>query len=395
MYSFDQIIDRRNSNCLKWDFLGERHMPPDVLPLWVADMDILSPPAVIAAMQETAAHGIYGYTRPKSDFFETVQAWFLGRFQFSIEPEWMLLTPGVVFALSMAIRAYTKPGESVLIQTPIYPPFMAIPKRNGRKVVQSPLLLKDGRYEMDFEDLEVKMQDPALKLMLLCSPHNPVGRVWKKEELLRLFALAQKNNVCIVSDEIHCDFAFEFAPHTLFASLNESARASSVLLLAPSKTFNIAGMQLSVACIADEEKRRLFREEIAATGYSDVTPFSLAAARAAYKSGAPWLDALLPYLQENIRYVQEYLNAHIPQIKPIAQDGCFLMWLDCRALHMPQEELVHFFAHEAKLYLNDGAAFGTGGEGFMRLNIGCPRATLEKALPLLKNAWENRKSMGK
>lgn len=383
---FDRIIDRRNTNSLKWDFRGEHGMGEDVLPLWLADMDFKAPAAVADAVRMTADHGIFGYTDWREDFFLAAQSWYALRHGYVPAMEWMTLTPGIVFAVAAAIRAFTEKGDGVLIQPPVYKPFTVMTKSNERRLVENPLRYVNGRYEIDFLDLEVKLRDPSVKLMILCSPHNPVGRIWSAEDLRRVGELCEQNGVLIVSDEIHCDFAFEGKKHHIFATLGNSCMDNSIVCLAPSKTFNIAGLQLSAIFIANEAHRRRFRDAVNRTGAGSPNTCGLAAAKAAYTDGAPWLDELILYLQGNERYVRGFLMENLPMVRPVEQDGTFLMWLDFSALNISHEELNALLIGKAKLWLDDGRKYGHGGELFQRLNIGCPRATLEDAMARLAGA---------
>lgn len=384
-YNFDQIIDRKNTNCIKYDFMEEFHRPSDVMPLWVADMDFQAPEEIREALKQAAEHGIYGYTDTKPDYDEAVLRWFEERFSWKAEASWIIQMPGVVFALAMAVQALTQPGDSVLIQPPVYHPFSAAVKNNGRRLVENPLIYKDGKYEMDYEDFENKIRDNSVKLFILCSPHNPVGRVWKKEELIRVGEICQKYGVIVVSDEIHCDFTFEGYSHTIYASLGEAFADHAIICTAPSKTFNIAGLQVSNIFVPNPEIREAIKKVMTATGYSHLNQMGIYAAQAAYTYGGPWLEALKKYLTENVNLVREFLKNEMPEVRLVEPEGTYLLWLDCRRLGFSDEVLKDRIQNRAKLWLNPGRMFGAEGEYFQRVNIACPREKLEEALKRFKN----------
>ncbi len=385
-YNFDQIVDRRNTHSLKYDFALERKKPLDILPLWVADMDFPAPPQVLEAIQTAAAHGIFGYSEVKRDYFDAVHAWFLRRYGWDTREEWLVKTPGVVFALATAIRALTEEGDSVLIQQPVYYPFSEVIRANRRKLVVNSLLYKDHRYSIDFEDFENKIVSEKVKLFLLCNPHNPVGRVWSPEELTRLGDICIKHGVTVISDEIHCDFTYPGFSHTVFANNKEAFAQNSIICTAPSKTFNLAGLQVSNLFIKNEQLRRRIKAELAATGYSQCNTLGLIACKAAYQYGEPWLKELLAYLSGNLQFIREYLAQHLPQITLVEPQGTYLVWLDFSSLGLPEAELEHLIVHKAKLWLDSGTMFGPEGKGFERINIACPRQILAQAMEQLKNA---------
>ncbi len=385
-YDFDKLVDRRGTKCLKYDFAVERGKPADILPMWVADMDFQTAPGIIERLTETVKHGIYGYSEGKEEYFSAVQKWYQDNFGWETKPEWLIKTPGVVFALAAAVRAFTNEGDGVLLQQPVYYPFSEVITDNGRKIVNSPLKLNDGYYTMDLDDLEKKIVENNVKLFLLCSPHNPVGRVWSKDELSHVGEICLRHGVIVVSDEIHSDFTREGHPHTVFASLGEKFEQNALICTAPSKTFNLAGLQISNIFVPNPELRKKLLKEIAAAGYSQVGLMGLVACQAAYEEGAEWLSELKEYLEENRRFVKSYLEEHLPEIKPIEPEGTYLMWLDFRALKLSEEELEHLIVDKARLWLDSGAMFGVDGEGFERINIACPRSTIEKALNQLKKA---------
>ena len=380
---FDEIIDRRNTNSLKYDFACERGRSPHLLPMWVADMDFRTVPEVNEKLRQCADHGIYGYSETDSGYFGAVSGWYERYFGWKTREEWLVKTPGVVFAIAAAVRALTEPGEAVLIQSPVYYPFREVVLANGRRVAANSLVNRDGHYEIDFEDFEKKIRETKVRLFILCSPHNPVGRVWTKEELLEMGRVCFKYGVKVVSDEIHSDFARPGHPHTVFASLGGEYQEHSVICTSPSKTFNLAGLQVSNIFIPQGDIRRKVKKAIRQTGYSQLNLFGIAACRTAYESGREWLDSLKSYLEGNIRYVQEYLKDNIPQVKLTEPEGLYLLWLDFRKLGLGGRELDRVIEDRAGLWLDGGTMFGPEGEGFQRMNIACPRKTVEQAMESL------------
>ncbi len=385
-FDFDKVVDRRGTNCLKYDFALERGKHEGILPFWVADMDFETVPAVVERLQKTVAGGIYGYTDTKEDYNQAIINWYEKYFHWSPKREWLIKTPGVVFALAAAVRAYTKEGDKVLIQQPVYYPFKEVIADNKREVVSAPLSLVDGHYEIDFEELEEKLSDEKVKLFLLCSPHNPVGRVWKEEELRKIGDLCIQYNVITVSDEIHGDFTYPGYTHHVFASLGEKYAKNSVICTAPSKTFNIAGLQVSNIFIPNDSLRRRFQVAVNQAGYSQLNMLGLVACQAAYEEGREWLEELKIYLKKNLDFVREYLQENLPQLHLIEPEGTYLIWLDFRELGLPENELEDLIVNKANLWLDSGAIFGKVGEGFERINIACPRSLLEEALNNLKTA---------
>ena len=385
-YNFDEIIDRRNSDCLKYDFAVERGKPADVLPLWVADMDFRTAPGIIERAVADAGFGIYGYTESKDDYFQAVAAWYQDYFDWKVEKKWLVKTPGIVFAIGMAIQALTKEGDAVMIQQPVYYPFSEVIKDNDRALVNNELVLKDGHYEINFEDFENKIVQNQVKLFVLCSPHNPVGRVWTVDELRRMGEICLKHDVKVVSDEIHSDFVYEGRKHYVFSTVDPAFEDISIICTAPSKTFNLAGLQVSNIFIPNTQIRKAFKRHVSAAGYSQVNMIGLHACQTAYETGREWLEELKVYLRGNLDFARAYLEENLPQIKLIEPEGTYLIWLDCRALGLPEEKLEHLIVHEAKLWLDSGAIFGAVGEGFERINIACPRAVLKEALERLHRA---------
>lgn len=386
-FDFDTIIDRTHTDCLKYDAAVRRGRPADVLPFWVADMDFSTAPAIIDALQQRIQHGIFGYTEAAPDRYHAVlDDWFSRRHNWHVEKEWLLQTPGIVFALATAVKAFTKPGDTVLLQQPVYYPFSEVIVDNRRKRVSSDLVLKDGHYEIDFADVEAKIIANDVKLFLLCSPHNPVGRVWTRDELTRLGDICLKHDVIIVADEIHEDFVWSGHTHIPFAALGDAYADHAVVCTSPSKTFNIAGLQVSNIFIPNENLRIKFKKEIDRAGYSQLNTLGLTASEAAYTGGEEWLDALKIYLQGNIDFLAAYVQQYLPQLTLIQPEGTYLLWLDFRKLGLTEAEREELLLHKAKLWLDSGAIFGKVGEGFERINIACPRATLQKGLDQLRQA---------
>lgn len=382
-YDFDKIIPRTGTDCLKYDFAAERKKPADILPLWVADMDFPTAPAIQKCLIDVISHGIFGYSDGKDDYVQALQYWFEKHFQWTIKKEWVIKTPGVVFALAAAVRAYTKEGDGVLIQQPVYYPFTEVIRDNHRVPVDSPLQLHDGRYTMDFDDLEDKIIRHHIRLFLLCSPHNPVGRVWTKEELLKLGELCKTHDVIIVSDEIHSDFVWEGHTHHILASLSEDLENRTIVCTAPTKTFNLAGLQISNIFIPNRKLRTAFRHAVDQAGYSQPNLMGLAACKAAYTAGEDWYLELKKYLRGNIAFVRTYLEEKLPELHLIEPEGTYLVWIDFRDLGLTTKKLEDLIVYKARLWLDSGAIFGKAGEGFERINVACPRATLKKALDQL------------
>lgn len=388
LYDFNEIIERKGTNSLKYDFTVERSKPEDVIPLWVADMDFRAPHAVAEALIKACEHGVFGYTEVKHPYFQALHDWYLKHFQWDTQDSWLVKTPGVVFAICTAIRAYTEPGDSILIQRPVYYPFTNSILGNGRNLINNPLVLKNGRYSIDLEDFETKIRENRVKLFILCNPHNPVGRVWSKEELTAMGDICLKYNVLVVSDEIHADFTYPGHQHIVFAGIKPEYADIAVTCTAPSKTFNLAGLQISNIFISRRDIRHAFRKALYSTGYFQLNTMGLVACEAAYKNAYPWLDELRAYLKGNLDFVRSFLEGELPKIKLVEPEGTYLVWLDCRGLGLSDDELDHFIVSEAKLWLDKGSMFGPEGEGFQRINIACPRATLEKAFLQLKCAVE-------
>ena len=388
-YDFDKVIERKETNSLKYDFTAERGMPQDVLPLWVADMDFQTPHVVIDALVKASQHGIFGYSEVKVPYFQAVHDWYQKYFQWETEQSWLIKTPGVVFAICTAIRALTKPGDCVLIQRPVYYPFSNSILDNERTLVNNPLNYQNGHYTIDFDDFEVKIKQNNVKLFILCNPHNPVGRVWSQEELIQMGEICLKYQVTVVSDEIHADFIYPGHQHTVFANLKPEFAENTITCTAPSKTFNLAGLQVSNIFISNQKLRRAFRKELYNTGYFQLNTLGLTACQTAYEKGYPWLESLRSYLSDNLAYIKSFLENELPQISLVEPEGTYLLWLDFHDLGLTDSQLDDFIVKQARLWLDKGTMFGPEGEGFQRINIACPRETLKRALNQLKQAIEH------
>lgn len=386
VYDFDTVIDQKGTNSVKYDFTDQWKMPEDVLPMWVADMDFPAAPEILERLGEVLRHGIFGYSEGKEEYFRAVAGWYGQRFGWEVKEKWLVKTPGVVFAIAMAIRSLTKEGDAVLIQQPVYYPFSAVIKDNHRVLVNNALKLADGRYEIDFADFEEKIVKEHVKLFVLCSPHNPVGRVWKEWELRKMGDICLKHGVRIVSDEIHSDFVRPGHKHLVFASLSPDYADCTVTCTAPSKTFNLAGLQTSNIFIQNPDMRQRFAHAMRQVGFEEINTMGLAACQAAYEKGGPWLAALKEYLEENLSLVREYLAEHLPKIHLIEPEGTYLAWLDFRDLGLTEEERQDLIINKARLWLDSGAMFGKEGEGFERVNLACPRSVVRQALSQLERA---------
>ena len=381
-YDFDRVISRRNTYSIKYDPVS-RGKPEDVLPMWVADMDFSAPPCVQDALADRARHGIFGYSEPGADYFSAVRGWFKERFNWKAEREWLTVTPGVVNALYIAVRAFTNPGDGVLVQQPVYYPFNSAVKQTGRQLLVNELVYSEGKYSIDFDDFEKKIKKATL--FILCNPHNPVGRVWTRDELVRMGEICLRNGAIVIADEIHQDFIFSGYRHLVFAALDERFAGISVTCTSPSKTFNLAGLLHANIFISNEALRAKFKQEYANCGLSQPGIMGLAACEAAYKDGAEWVDELIDYLAGNMSLIDEFLQTNVPKIKLVKPEGTYLAWLDFSALGLSSAELVNAVTNKAKLWLNDGPSFGKGGSGFQRLNAACPRSVLHNGLERLKN----------
>lgn len=382
--NFDEIINRRNTNCLKYDFAKTRGMPEDVLPLWVADMDFKTSSYVEDELVRRSQNAVFGYSEVKSDYYNAVADWMKKHHKWNTEEDWLIKTPGVVFALAMAVKAYTEKGDKVLIQQPVYYPFSEVIKDNERVVISNNLYLgEDNKYHIDFADFEMKIRDNKIKLFLLCSPHNPVGRVWTAEELTKLGDICLKYGTVIISDEIHNDFVFQ-GEHHVFPSLKKAYEDISVVCTSPSKTFNLASMLISNIFIPNRQLKHKFKKQVEAAGVSQLGVLGLVACEAAYKYGEEWYQAMYLYVKSNIEYVKEYTDTYLKNVKLICTEGTYLVWLDFRQTGIDAAELDRKIIYDAKIWLDSGKIFGDVGRGFQRINVACPRKTLIEALDRIR-----------
>ena len=384
-YNFDQIIERKNTDSLKFGVLKERFGRDDLIPLWVADMDFQSPPELVETMIERSKNGIFGYPFVSKEYFQAIINWQWKQHQWKIDKEEISYLPGIVKGIAFIIDVFTEKGDQVIIQPPVYHPFRIVTQLHEREVVNNPLILDGNQYKMDFEGLEKIITDKC-KLLLLSNPHNPGGRVWNKDELKKLAEICSKNNILVVSDEIHSDLVLNGNKHTPFATVSDEAEQNSITLNAPSKTFNIAGLVTSYSIIKNKNLRERYHQYLISNELNQGSIFSYLTLQVAYEKGEEWMNELKTYIEENIKFVDEYLKTHSSKIKVIIPEASFLIWLDCRELKLSQKELNSLFINKAHLALNDGAMFGKEGNGFMRMNVGCPRSTLEKAIKQLVNA---------
>lgn len=386
MYDFNKIIDRSGSGDLKHEVLEERYGRGDLLPLWVADMDFETPQFITDALRSRLDHSLFGYTVEPKEYWPTVQRWIRDHHQWKVPLEWFCYIPGIVKGIGMVINVFTNPDEKVIIQPPVYHPFRLTPEGNGREVVYNPLKENaDGTYSMDFDNL-AEVADEKCRLLILSNPHNPAGIVWSRETLARLADFCYDRGIIVISDEIHCDMALWGNKHVPFATASEKAAQCSITFGAPSKTFNIAGIVSSYSIVPNQEIRKKFYSWLAANELNEAPMFSPIATIAAFEQGEQWRRAMLAYVEDNIRYVEDYCREHLPMIRPLRPEASFLVWLDCRKLGLNHDRLIDLFVNKARLALNDGEMFGKGGEGFMRMNVATPRAILTQALSQLKDA---------
>ena len=392
-YDFDKVYSRENTNSDKWDNLEKMFGYEDTIPMWVADMDFPAAESIVEALKTRATHPFYGYTRSGEGLIDAIVDRMKRKFDWKIRPEWIVFTPGVIPALGTAVRSLTRPGDEIILQEPVYYPFFPVVTSSGCQIVTNQLKLIDGQYQMDFSDLEDKFKPRVgmhphpgrIKAVILCNPHNPIGRLWEKEDLQRLGEIVIGNDAVVISDEIHCELLYKGYNHTPFATISEEFEQNSIVCMAPSKTFNLAGLQASSIIIPNEKIRARFREANSAMNPGP-NLFGLAAMEAAYRYGDEWLEQLLEYLQGNLDFALKYFNDNIPGINAIEPQGTYLLWLDCRKLQMDDMALRDFIRSKARLGLDDGFLFGAGGSGFQRMNIACPRSILEEALKRLENA---------
>lgn len=384
-YDFDKTIDRRATNSYKWD-----SAPGGVLPMWVADMDFRTAPAIIDALQKRVAHGIFGYTRVPDAYYDAVTSWFSRRHGWDIDREWIIYTSGVVPAVSAVIKAMTVPGDKVIVQTPVYNCFFSSIRNNGCEIVSNPLRRTADTYEMDFDALERCAADPRAKVMLLCNPHNPAGRVWTPDELTRLGNICLRNGVTVVADEIHCELVYQGFKYTPFASLSDAFLHRSVTCVSPSKAFNIAGLQIANIVAFDNDLRSRIDKAININEVCDVNPFGVAATIAAYNEGEEWLNQLVDYLHGNYEAMAEFCRRELPEFPITRLEGTYLVWMDCSSLGMPSDALEHALLDDARLWLNAGTMYGAEGEGYMRWNIACPRSVMLDGLNRFLNFVRSR-----
>ncbi|WP_418495731.1 MalY/PatB family protein [Coprobacter sp.] len=387
-YNFDTIIDRNNTDAIKQEALLIRWGRNDLIPLWVADMDLATPPFIMEVLQKRCQHPILGYTSKPDSYYSAIIGWLKKRYNWDIERKSISYTPGIVPGLAFAIKCFTSPRDKILVMPPVYHPFFLVTENENREVVFCPLILKDGQYQIDFEHFEKQIKD--CKAFILCNPHNPGGRVWSREELKRIASICARNNVLVFSDEIHADLTFPPYQHIPFASVSKEAADNSLVFMSPSKAFNMAGLASSFCIIKNEFLREKFKKFTEGSDLTEGHVFAFRSVEAAYTYGEEWLSQVLEYLQENVIYTEQYLKEKMPRIKAIIPQASFLIFLDCRELYLSQKDLVEFFVDKAHLALNDGSMFGKEGEGFMRMNIACPRAILNRALQQLERAYYER-----
>lgn len=388
---FDHVNDRYNTWSLKYDFSEKYGKPDNIMPLWVADMDFKTSSYIISAMENVCRHAIFGYSEADDSYFNAVSGWMQKNHGWNVKKEWLVKTPGVVFALAAAVRAFTNEGDSVIINQPVYYPFSEVITNNGRVVVDSSLVLgEDGKYHIDFCDFEKKIVENNVKMYILCSPHNPVGRVWTKEELTALGNICVKHNVIVCSDEIHEDFVFTGFKHTVFAGISEELRNITITCTSPAKTFNLAGLQVSNIFIANPKLKDAFVRQVTAAGYSQINIMGLAACKAAYEKGTEWYMAMLSYIEKNVSVARDFLKNEIKDIRLIEPEGTYLLWLDFRNVLSDEHERRELIEKEAGLWLDEGIMFGEEGKGFERINIACPENVLFTALEKLKKAVKKR-----
>ncbi len=386
-YNFDEIVPREGTNCIKYDARDWIFKTNDVLPLWVADMDFKTPDFVADAIKKRAEHEIYGYTFKPESYYQSVINWMKRRHNWDIQKEWISFSPGVVAGLTFAIKTFSKPGDGVIVQPPVYFPFFDSVKGTKRRMIENPLKIENGRYTFDFDDLKSKI-DENTKLLLLCNPQNPGGMVWTRDELEQLSAICLENDILVISDEIHSDLIFPGNQHIPFATLSEEAANNCVICMAPSKTFNVAGLASSVVIIPNKTKFARYERTLNVGHMGGGNIFGTVALEAAYAHGDEWLDQMLTYLWNNYRLLETFFSENLPKVKVMKPEATYLIWLDFREYGMNDDELMKFTIEEAKVGLNNGGRFGTGGDGWLRLNIGCPESVLQEGLERLKGAFE-------
>lgn len=405
-YNFDKIVNRKNTNSFKWDKLAARFGRDDIIPMWIADMEFETPIEVSKTIKERANHGVYGYTFRSEGYHDAIKNWVKKRHDWDIDSKWITFSPGIVPALSMCVNTFTKPGDKIITQTPVYPPFYSVIKQNGRIMIENELKFNNGRYTIDFEDLLCKINlkrnyftsnlmnnefkfDPSIKMLFLCNPHNPSGRVWTKDELLRIGEICLKNNILIASDDIHCDIVYKNNKYLPIASLSKELENISITCISPGKTFSLTGMATSAIIIPNEKLREEYNKTLETLELDGGNIFGALATEAAYKYGEKWLEELLKYLEDNLNFAVNYFETNIPQIKPVRPQGTYLLWLDCSDLGLKGIDLSDFFVNQAKIAVNPGASFGKNSKEFVRMNIACSRKVLEKALYQIEEAVKN------
>ncbi|MBO4234986.1 MAG: pyridoxal phosphate-dependent aminotransferase [Firmicutes bacterium] len=385
-YDFDKIINRKGTACIKYDSAEEFGKPAGLIPLWIADMDFRVADPILQALKDKAEFGILGYDKPSTTYFDAVSGWFTKRFGWTPNKEWLVITSGVVPAINTAVKSLTNEGDAIIIQSPVYYPFSNAINVNKRKLIESPLVLKDSRYTMDLDDFEKKIVENGVKLFIFCTPHNPVGRVWTLEELQAVGEICKKHNLYVVADEIHCDFIHGNHKHIMFIDACPELAERIVSCTAPSKTFNLAGLQTSNIWIPGEETRKLFNDELATNGFFGSNSMGLIACEAAYSQGEEWFDQCNEYIYENYLFLKKFIEEKIPSLRVQELEGTYLAWVDFSALGLSPEEVDDIIVNKAGIWLDEGKIFGTGGENFQRFILACPRATLESALNNLKAA---------
>lgn len=392
-YNFDDILERKNTASKKWDGVKDHFgTEKDILPMWVADMDFQVPYPIVKALKERAEHGIYGYTTRTDRYLDSIVDWFTNRHDWVIDKDWILHSPGVISALSLMIHTFTEPNDKVIVQSPVHHAFYRVINQQGRNVVENELHVENGYYTIDFNNLEEKMKDSAAKMLILCSPHNPIGRVWTNEELIKLGDLCSKHNILMISDEVWCDIVYEPNKHIPYASISHELANHSITCISPSKTFNLMGLNTSAIVIPNKSLRDKFENALNAFSLSAPNYFGSTALEVAYDNGEGWLDSLLEYLKGNIQFINQFLNEYMPDVQMVQPEGTYLAWLDFKKLELEDEKLEEIITTESNVGLDKGPIFGTGGEGFMRMNFACPRSTIEKGL---QNIYQALKSAPK
>ncbi len=385
-FDFDELVDRKGTASEKWDFLEDVYGAGGILPLWVADMDFRSPQPIVDALVARAKHGVYGYTGLPQSYYDSVIGWYRRRYGWELKKEWFIFTPGVIPAIRSAIKAFTTPGDKVIVQTPVYFPFFESIESNGRTVLENPLKFTDDGYEMDFDDLEKKASDARARMLILCNPHNPVGRVWTREELTELGRICIENELLVVSDEIHSDIRYPGVGFTNFATISDQFADNSITCTSASKTFNLAGLQISNIIVPNERKRQMLSNSIAASGFHLPNAFAATAVEAAYNECESWFDQAMLYVKDNLEFLKEFVQKKVPRVKVIEPEGTYLVWLDFSEVEPDPVKRRNLLINDAKVALVSGSEFRGNGAGFERVNIACPRSVLERALDRI-SSW--------